>query len=58
MLTIEKIYLKKEEFTDQVLSEGNSLEGFYKNQLLYKVNKIYAVSNVVYTNSYYLKTIR
>lgn len=51
----EKIYLENEEFTDQVPSEGASLECFYKNQILYKVNEMYAVSNAVYTNSYYLK---
>ncbi|RLD52555.1 MAG: hypothetical protein DRI94_02750 [Bacteroidetes bacterium] len=51
----KKVYLENEEFTDQIPSEGAGLEGFYKNETIYKIVENDAVSQAVYTNQYYLK---
>lgn len=50
-----KIVLENEEFEDQIPSEGCGLEGYYKNETLYKIVESDIVSMGAYTNEYYLK---
>jgi len=52
---LKSVILENQEFTDFIPSEGAGLDGYYRNDTLYKIVENEAVSNAVYTNEYYLK---